>query len=661
LSNLSGEPGATDPAGPHVGPGDSRDQLLRLLDVAQEALFERIGDDDALFVTDRLWTLLGYEPGDVPALRSALASLLHPDDRPQSDELIAQAVNADVLIGRLRCSDGSYRWFRQRTQVAQLADGRACVRGSLADVDDVERARAAAAAKRVGLVAEADRDSAAKLRLVAHASHEIRTPLNGVLGLVDLAQRIASSEAQRRYLELAAQSGRALLRVLNDVLDFARLDAAPAIQPLDWFDPDQLLAEAARSITPQIGWRDFSVVYDFDGDALQVQADGGRLRQIVVNLLGNAARHTVRGHIGLTARAVWIGDGRCELYMRVEDTGPGIPADRLPRLFDPFALADDAKLHGGTGLGLSIVHALVATMGGRIQVQSTVGEGTAFELRFEFRAVCEELPLPTRAPGHAWLIYEPPFVDGGVWLARRLARFGWTSELLPSLDAAVARTDSSPPNLVIVAAHSVHTGDDLPRLAAVVPHLRPVLVSRPDWQHPEFEQQAFDLGGAVLHVPVARRDLLTMTGMTPAQPLPSKLPANSSAPLRGHVLLVDDDEVNRLVGESVLCALNLSVICVDSGEAAIAACATKAPDLVLMDVRLPGIDGAEATRQLRDAQARGELKRFPIIGFTADPAPAVSDACLDAGMDAILAKPCALETMRLTLSPWLSSTLRPPD
>ena len=638
------------------------DRKTRLLTMAGEALFERVVDDDALWVSDRYWQLLRVAPHPLPASRSALIARLHPDDRERGAALVAQADNADVLLGRLQLGDGQWHWVRQRTQVHQLADGRTVVLGALSDVDDTERQRASPTLERVApkietrtkaeTEADADRADRLRVRWVAQAGHELRTPLNSLLGLVDLVRRAELPSAQQRHLDLAAQSGRAMLRVLDDMLNLASIGGAPAPLHDEWFDLDDVVCDAIRMVTPQMGWHDFSVVYDHDGDVAQVRSNAGRLRQIVTNLIVNAAKVTRQGHIGVSLHAQAIDEAHCAVSLQVEDTGPGIAADRLARLFEPFSMADHAQRQGGTGLGLSLVHAMVTALGGRIDVHSTVGQGTVFHIQLTLPSV-REAPAPA-APttACAWLVYAPPFVKGGEWLARRLARFGGASRTFESVDAAVAHAANSAPELLIVAAHSVHATLDLQRLAEALPRVAKVLVSRPDWQRPDLEQRALDLHFSVVTVPVARRDLRLMLGLAPSArpPMPA---AVAPVQLSGRVLLVEDNEVGRLVAEQILLSLNLSVHTADSGEAAVLACAAQAPDLVLMDLQMPGIDGKEAARRIMAAQVHLGQKRFPIVAYTADASPDVAAECLAAGMVGLLKKPSDVDTLRQALAQWV--------
>ena len=631
-------------------------RIERLLHLGSVIAFERIGNGDSLLGPTHLWSPLGFAPGELPATWSALLGQLHPEDHARGAPKLAQATDDDVPLGRLRLRDGSHRSYRQRTRVERLPGGVLRVACILMPVEQAEPAIApnvGRADRRRG----ARREDDTALGFVARASHEIRTPLNGVLGLVELSRRLAVSDSQLRLLDMAAQSGRALTRVVNGVLDLASVNRAHAAPNPEWIDLDELLSEALRSITPQMGWGEFAVVYDYDSDAARVRVDRGYLRQILINLLGNAAKLTRQGHVGLSARLRCVEGHRCDVTVLIEDTGPGIPSDHLPRLFEPFGLAEQAKRHGGTGLGLSIVKALVSAMQGSISVHSAPGEGTRFELHFTLEAEPEAPAAPPPAGKHAWLVYAPPYVTAGEWLCRRLRRLGWSADMLPSVAAALEPRTGAAPDLVMLAAHSVKSAEDISALATAHPNARQVLLSRADWDRPKIEQRAVDVGTLCVLVPVAHRDLVTLLAARADPAFASTLPDRPNEPalagLQGNVLLVDDDEVNRIVGEQTLCHLQLGVVCVATGEAAIDACRAQPPDAVLMDVQMPGMGGLEACRRLGDDQQRGLLPPFPVIGLTADSTMAAAAACLAAGMSAVLTKPCSVETLHRELARWL--------
>jgi anti-sigma regulatory factor (Ser/Thr protein kinase) len=348
---------------------------------------------------------------------------------------------------------------------------------------------------------------------LADAVHDIGNALNGLVGMVQLAHQLATSQTQRRYLELAEQSAQTLAQLLQRTLLETRAEGVPAAPPVR-FELDAMLAEVLRSASAGMGWRDFALVYDYDGPLVKIEASALDLRQLLLNLVDNAARHTEQGHVGVS---VWVDpgvDGHCSCRLLVEDTGCGMDASRLARLFEAGEAADATRLAAGHGRGMLIVQRLVQRLGGTISVDSTPGVGTRVTLQFRW-PLQAQLAAPVACSGQAWLVYATPHLPA-FWLQRRLARRGWPAELVDGVDAALARAAMGPPpSAVLVAAHSLSSAADLHRLQAALPASKKLLLSRLDWREPLIAQQAQTLGWTVLPVPVSQTDLLQLTSQTP--------------------------------------------------------------------------------------------------------------------------------------------------
>ncbi|HEV8315392.1 MAG TPA: PAS domain-containing protein [Burkholderiaceae bacterium] len=690
---------------------------------SDEGLFERVADEDAMFLSDRLIELLGYAPGELAPRRSSLIELMHEDDAPiygeQADAAIERLQRMSSAL-RMRCKSGEYRWFRLRARAYRGDDGRIHVTGMLADIHEQVQAREeieqhrqrleelvrertasleAALAQAEAQRAEAERANETKSLFLAHMSHEMRTPLNGVLGLTDLALRVAQSPAQQRYLELSRQSGGALLKIIDDVLDFSRVAAGKLVLADEPFDLADLLAEAIRGVSPQLrakglGWR-----FDYEGAVTSVRGDRARLRQVITNLLGNAAKFTDHGHVAVLAQVEPLDEGHVRARLHVTDTGPGLDADAQARVFDAFVQGDAslARRHGGTGLGLSIARSLARAMGGELSLVSALGDGACFTLDVPLALGPQPALAAPADPGAArlmWLVYRQ--TDLGEWMGRRFERLHWRWRVLPGLDAACAeahmvkcsppaRSTAPPPEgvqprlgsgpapglgaealpaLVVVAEHVLAPGCDLRGLREALPDAGIALVIRPDWSQPELEQHALQLGMRLSVAPLTPRDLCDIAALAPkagphaatvggtpiAGPLSQEGPPAATAP---RVLLVEDNDVNRLIATELLQALGAHVVAVAGGEPALAACQKEPPELVLMDLQMPGMDGLEACRRLREMQRNSNIPGFPIIALTAHAMANDRAACLAAGMDGFLTKPIVFDALRTELGRWL--------
>jgi two-component system sensor histidine kinase/response regulator len=651
----------------------------RAIDASAEGLFERVLGEPGMYMSDRYLELTGDTRDTAPTEPEQLAQRLHPDDIPRYRSVVGAAMRSGQrweLDYRFRHANGAYRWYRQRGRAERAPDGRTVVTGMLADVheqtlqrQEVERTRAqlqALVAERTERLQtalalarhrqrEAERADAAKSRFVAHMSHEIRTPLNGVLGMLELAQRGALQPEQQRYLETARRAGDMLLQTINGVLDFSRIEAGRIdLRPAP-FDLARAIVETMRSVMPTA--RDRPVVQRFDwiGPEPLLVGDEGAIRQVLMNLIGNAAKFTREGHVSVTVKTADAGAGMLDVAIAVEDSGPGIPAALRARIFDAFEQGDDslAREHGGTGLGLAIARALARAMKGDITLDAPAEGGSRFTLRLQLRAKPgSDDATPQAQPGLAWLVAISPL--GAPWLARRLQRLGWRVLLLDSADDVIDATRRSTdwPTQVLVSEFGLSPRLDLAALRRALPGVAINLIVRPDWHEPIRERQARALGMATIVSPMTPKDL---AGLGHPPPPPAAAPGSTASPWPpgAEVLLVEDNPVNQLIGQEFLNALGLAVRTVDDGEKALVACLEKTPSIVLMDLQMPGMDGLEAARRLREMQARKQWPGAPIIALTAHAADSDRHACLAAGMNEMLTKPLGLETLRQMLLKFL--------
>jgi CheY-like chemotaxis protein len=511
---------------------------------------------------------------------------------------------------------------------------------------------------------QAERANESKSTFLAHMSHEIRTPLNGVLGLNELALREATSTQQKRYLKLALQSGRNLLGIINDVLDFSRLSAGaltPAEEPFDLCDT---LAESMRAIMPAVRTKGLGLIYDHIGAISRVVGDRQRVQQVVTNLLSNAVKYTEQGHIEVVTHMHAVAPDRCVARIVVRDTGGGMSAEVAARVFQPFVQGDDslARRHGGTGLGLSIALGLAQSIGGSLSLDTSPGRGSTFTLELPLGVQAGDQPatgLPP--PGSAWLVHTRALPAQS--LQRRLQRLGWACEIVAGVTGLIecARAPGAAPDLVLLSESAIDADTDLALLRSLLPDTNIVLLARPDWNEPALESEARMAQMPLAFMPLTPASLLDLLCMSGPQSdrivsgfsTLAGLPAPVDGGAESDVLVVEDNMVNQVIVCEMIDALGLRTRLAEDGGTAVEACRQRAPALVLMDLQLPGVDGLEATRQLRILQQRGVLPTFPIIALTAHATPQDRDSCLAAGMVGYLTKPVAMADLRNELSRWL--------
>jgi two-component system sensor histidine kinase/response regulator len=462
--------------------------------------------------------------------------------------------------------------------------------------------------------ARAEEASAAKSEFVANMSHEMRTPLQAVIGMLQLAIEDEQSQSKGRRLLTARRSAETLLSMIDDVLDFARIEARKLeLEPV-YFSVRQLLHDTMKSVGIMAASKRLTLSYYVHPEVPEtVWADPVRLRQILVNLVGNAIKFTHAGEIGVTVSRV--GD---KARIDVRDTGVGIAPAVRQRIFEPFAQADSShsRAYGGTGLGLSIVARLLEAMGGNVQVSSEQGSGSVFSFSVPLTtdavgATPERKPWESALQGKAVLVVEQ----------EEMARAA-IAQILRSrgiFASAFSRASDVPAQARFACAVTSDTA------VGVRPQ---VVITSP-----------LDTTNYTIRVsrPVGERELIDAIGVALglAEPPAEYTLEPVTAETRGcRVLLVDDSEVNLEVVSEMIRRLGHSVTVAVDGETALEELAAATFDVVFMDVQLPGMDGLETTRRFRESG-----KRTPVIALTAHTSMRDRDRCLAAGMTAVLTKP----------------------
>ncbi|WP_294255311.1 hybrid sensor histidine kinase/response regulator [uncultured Sphingomonas sp.] len=500
----------------------------------------------------------------------------------------------------------------------------------------------------------AESSNEAKSTFLANMSHEIRTPLNGVLGMAELLSRTPLNENQSRYAQQIKQSGNALLAILNDILDIAKLEEGMlAIDPVRTNIPE-LFQEVVTFYAGKAAEKAVSLLVEIDPAMPEfAMIDPMRLRQVLGNLLSNAIKFTERGEVVAAARADARGDGM-DLVVSVQDSGIGIPAEHQSKLFQRFTQAESgtARSYGGTGLGLAICRQLVELMGGTIAFESTEGVGTTFSFRVPL--VAAEARVPTQE--HDTLV---GVVTASTNVRRivsdALAEVGiGCLPLTPETAEVVLREQAGTiSGLVIDEGHDIHAASTLWQTL-----MRNAPFEGRGWAVVLGDKQAhrlymsFDkalikpfmpraLAKAVVDLIERNRsgDMAPQTTTEIRRPSPVA-PASSQPRFGGkRLLLVDDNQINRLVGEELLRPFGFDIVTAADGLKAIEAAQNGDFDLIFMDCRMPNMDGYDATARIRASMAAGTVRRAPIVAVTANAMKGDRERCLEAGMDAFLSKP----------------------
>lgn len=613
--------------------------------------------------TSRLRTLIDSLPsgvlvedlsGTITLSNARFAEIFWPGGAPPS---IAAAA-ADEIIATLSmlCADppgfvGRVGDLRSRDEPVlgdevDLADGRCVQRDFLpisAEGEVRERVwvfRDITASKQAEAAIAMARDAAldasrAKSQFLAALSHEVRTPMNAIIGMVDLLLGMPLEEDIHDLVGGVRSAADSLMGVLNDILDLARIEAG-RIEIVDVeFDPLSIIEEAAQTLGAQAQQKNlFLTTGAGEGMPSVVIGDAGRLRQILLNLIGNALKFTDAGEVSVVARAEQR-DGRFRLSVEVVDTGVGFDMEVAHTLFEPFTQARPiaTRSQTGSGLGLAICRRLLELMHGSISVVSEPGAGSTFSFSVEFGIVDRDRPGPSDPlPASVLLLGLPAHTAAALAMTLRAA----------GVTVTIAAPDAEPLprcDVVLVAPSALASGHDL-----ALPAPTRVIAVGPGMS---VAREGIDM----LALPVSRDRLLRVLSDT-HETAPTRR-ATAEAPLRGRVLLVEDNKVNLGIETRMLEGLGVDVDTATDGAAAIAAVKAHPPDVVLMDCFMPDIDGFEATRRIRADETAGS--RVPIIALTASAMVDDRERCVAAGMDGYITKPVIGAELRAALEPWLAA------
>ncbi|WP_165672155.1 PAS domain S-box protein [Metapseudomonas otitidis] len=658
----------------------ARDQLLLASEVAGLGIWSWFLDDNRLNWNDRMFELYGQPR----SLREQGLTFdhwrqrVHPDDM---DRVVAQLQGAIAgtavydPIFRIVRPDGQVRYIQAAAQIERDSLGRPTrVTGINLDITAQRELESRLRDARD----KADAASAAKSFFLANMSHEIRTPMNAVLGMLHLVQDTGLDSRQLDYVLKAQSAARSLLGLLNDILDYSKIEAGKLQLDPHPFELESLMRDLAVVLAGNQGDKDVEVMFDLDANLpLHLVGDSFRLQQVLINLGGNALKFTSRGQVVVAFRQLACDDDSVLLQVSISDTGIGISPEQLERIFDGFtqAEASTSRRFGGTGLGLVVCKRLVELMGAELKVESRPGEGSRFW--FDVRLGISEPVAALRsecpcvdAPLHLLVVDDNP-VAGEV-LLRTLLSLGWRSEYVMSGEAAVSSVQQAarrgdPFDLVLMdwrmpgldglasSRALAALGASAPRVVMITAHGSEVLADQ--------QQKGQAPFAAFLTKPVTPQQLATAVqraiwgeeGDT-GQPAGVARIRHLSG-LR--LLVVEDNALNRQVASELLMGEGAEVALAGGGLEGVQAVLAEPErfDAVLMDIQMPDIDGLEASRRIRlDERCR----TLPIIAMTANASEQDRRTCLEAGMNDHVGKPVDIQQLTRVLLFWTGGGARAP-
>lgn len=645
-------------------------QLELVVDSTNVGIWDWDVQSGELSLNERWAEIIGYKLDELAPINiDILHNFTHPDDLHLSSHLLkkydrntSDRYSCEI---RMRHKAGHWIWVLDACKVVEWDenDNPSRIIGTHLDITDQKLSEESLLKAKN----EAEQASIAKSEFLANMSHEIRTPMNGVIGMTNILLDSGLNQQQLDYANTVKNSADSLLTIINDILDFSKVESGKLeLESVD-FNMGQLLDEVGTALATRAHEKNLELICPATSITDQwFNADPSRIRQILVNLIGNACKFTEKGEVAVFYESTQVSTKRSKILIKVVDTGIGLNKEQQTRLFERFSQADGSttRKYGGTGLGLSISRQLVELMGGEIGVDSQLGHGSTFWISLTLtHATSKPISQPIEALHSKRILVVDPNETNLHLLGDILTSWKIDYELTTKPETGLEKLKSAAANNTpfdITIINQELSGIDAIEFAARCKHEPSIASTKMLVQtvsNQTFDKAKFDKNGLhhLIAKPINQSQLFNKlinlarvkqrnTSVKPATDKKAKLSFN------GKVLLVEDNITNQAVARVLLEQLGLKIDVAANGEEALSALEMIKYDLVFMDCQMPVMDGYEATRAIREAS---KFKDLPIIAMTANAMAGDREKCLQAGMSDYISKPINAERLIQALNHWL--------